>query len=498
MMESPVKQFFLVFILFAAEITGCSVTQESLIVPPKRNVPRNIMVNVKAVLADVSHDPIGINVNFYMDGEGHFSPKRSTLAALKAMGVKWLRYPGGEKSDLTLWSVPPYDSPRPTMARTGEGCVTDRSTVFENYATFKYDVLDFDEFIQMCREVGAEPIIVVAADGYLTDYPEHCTFTDRETFIETAAAWVRYSNITKGYNIKYWMIGNETWHPHNENSTPQIYAQDVIDFSKAMKAVDPSIKIIPNGSSFEWWETVLAAAVDYVDAICLSNYPIWDYKEGYKTYRDTTPDLIGRIHGGARAIEKFVPAERKEGFKIIVAEYGPFDWAGTWPHINDMGHALICFEMAGQQLNHPKVESSQLWNTRWIWTLDHENQIWDALDKEGNFNPTGYTVAIWGNFLASKMVYTTSTIRIRTFASYDAETKQLYVYIINKSEGEEALILDIEGASIDSVVQRWELVGEEPSDTDPTWQQNESPTGSDLLSLVVPGTSITVIEYKLK
>jgi len=497
-MRTVIKQFIIVFALLPVVVTGCSTYEGPTIVPPKLDVPTNIMVNLDAIMADVSHDPIGINVNFYMDGEGHFSPKRSIVDALKAMGVKWLRYPGGEKSDLTLWSVPPYDKPRPTMARTGQGCVTDRWTMFENYATFKYDVLDFDEFMQMCREVGAEPVIVVAADGYLTDYPEHCTFTDRETFIETAAAWVRYSNIIKKYNVKYWMVGNESYHADNKNSTPEIYAQDVIDFSKAMKEVDPSIKIIPNGGSFEWWEAVLPVAADYVDAVCLSNYPIWDYKQGYKTYRDSTPNLIGRIHAAARAIEKFVPDERKEEFKVIVAEYGPFDWAGSWPHINDMGHALICFEMAGQQLNHPKVKSSYLWNTRWIWSLDRENLIWDALDKEGNFNPTGYTVAIWGNFLASKMVYTSSTIRIRTFASYDDETKQLYIYIINKSENEEKLVLDIEGASVDSVAQRWELVGKGSSDTDPIWRQNESIPEDDLLYVVVPGISITVIEYKLK
>jgi alpha-L-arabinofuranosidase len=496
-MRPPVKRDVVLFLVLLTIITGCATTQEVAIGPPEPSVSTDIMINVDAILADVSRDPIGINVNCYMDSD-FFSPKRSTVDALKAMGVKWLRYPGGEKSDLYLWSVPPYDKPVPTMARTGEGCVTDRSYVLDNSSTFKHDVLDFDEFVRMCREVGAEPVIVVAADGYLTDYPKHCTFTDRETLIETAAAWVRYANITKGYNIKYWMIGNETWHTENENSTPEIYAQDVIDFSKAMKAADPSIKVIPNGDSYEWWETVLPAAVDYVDSVCLSNYPLWNYKEGYKTYRDSAPDLIGRVYATARAIEKFVPDERKKEFKIIVAEYGPFDWSGTWPHINDMGHAMANFDIAGQQLNHPKVQCSLLWNTRWIWTLDNENQIWDAMDKQGNFNATGHTIAIWGNFLSSKMVYTTSTIRIRTFASYDAAKKQLYLYIINKSEGKEALVLDIEGASVDSVAQRWELVGKDDSDTDPLWQKNESTSASEALSLSVPGTSITVIEYKLK
>ena len=490
-------QLTAIFMVSFTIITGCATTQKVAIGPSEPSISMDIMINVDAILADVSRNPIGINVNCYMDSD-FFSPKRSTVDALKAMGVKWLRYPGGEKSDMYLWSVPPYDKPVPTMARTGEGCVTDRSYVLDNSSTFKHDVLDFDEFVRMYREVGAEPVIVVAADGYLTDYPEHCTFTDRQTFIETAVAWVRYANITKGYNIKYWMIGNESWHTENENSTPEIYAQDVIDFSKAMKAVDPSIKVIPNGNSFEWWQTVLPAAVDCVDGVCLSNYPIWDYKQGYKTYRDSTPDLIGRVYSATRAIEKFVPDERKEEFKIIVAEHGPFDWSRSWPHINDMGHALVSFEMVGQQLNHPKVQCSLLWNTRWIWTLDNENQIWDAMDKQGNFNATGYALAIWGNYLASKMVHTTSSIRLRTFASYDCEKKQLYVYIINKSDNKQRVILDIQGASVASVVRRWELVGKDDSDTEPLWQKNDSTCQADPLSVVVPGTSITVIEYKLK
>ncbi len=474
-------------------ITGCAVVEK----PAARGGVTNIMVNVGTVLADVSQHPVGINVDYFMDSDW-FAPKRGTAEALKAMGVKYLRYPGGEKSDTYLWSVPPYDRSIPTMARTGEGCVSDWGDVFDNYATFKHDVLDFDEFMSMCRQVGAEPVVVVAADGYLADYPEPCTFTGRDRMIETAAAWVRYANIKKKYGVKYWMIGNETWHEKNKNSTGEIYAKDVVDFSKAMKAVDPSIKVIPNGSDFKWWEKVFAAGSEHIDGLCLSNYPIWNYEEGYKTYRESTPDLIPKVHDAARAIEKFVPEKRKAGFKIIVAEYGPFDWAKTWPHINDTGHALCNFEMAGQQMTHPKVEFSCFWNTRWIHNLTKEHQVFDALNKEGNFNPTGYAIAIWGNFAASKMVYSSSSVRVRTFASVNSDRKQLYIYIINKSENEESIALDIAGASVDSLVQRWELVGKNDKDTEPVWRENKSASKDDLHCIVVPGISITVIEYRIK
>ena len=479
-------------------VTSCSFAREPNNPLWKRPPFANIMVNVDAVLSDVSHHPIGINVNFFMDSD-FFGPKRSTTDALKAMGVKWLRYPGGEKSDMYLWSVPPYDKPRPTMARTGKGAVRGRESMLVNYTTFKYDVLDFDEFIQMCRLIGAEPIIAVAADEYLRDYPQGCTVTDRETLIKTAAEWVRYANIKKKYNVKYWMIGNETWHPENKNSTPQIYAKDVVDFSKAMKAVDPTIKIFPNGHTIKWWETVLPIVLDYVDGANIGNYPLWGLEGGYQTYRNTpTSNTTGPVYATEKAIEKFVPDSRKKVFKIIISEYGPFDWVGLWPNVNDTGHAIACFEMTGEQLKHPQVLCSQFWNTRWIENLEDKNQPWDALDKDGNFNPTGYALAIWGNFLAKKMVYTSSSIvRIGTFASYDAEKKQLYIYITNKSENQEQAVLHIEGGIVDKIVQRWELVGKDNTDTGPLWQENKSTSASDPLSLIVPGTSITVIEYKL-
>ncbi|UCE99106.1 MAG: hypothetical protein JSV82_07975 [Planctomycetota bacterium] len=498
-MRPLAKEPFSIFILLPVIITGYCVAREPNNPEWKRPFFANIMVNTDAVLTDVSHRPIGINVNLFMDSD-YFGPKRSTVDALKAMGVKWLRYPGGEKSDMYLWSVPPFDKAQPTMARTGKGAVRGREPMLDNYATFKYDVLDFDEFMQMCREVGAEPVIGVAADEYLRDYPEGCTVTDRETLITTAAEWVRYANIKKKYNVKYWIIGNETWHPENKKSTQEIYAKDVVDFAKAMKAVDPTIKIFPNGHTVKWWETVLGVTLEFVDGVSISCYPLWGLEGGYDAYRQMLPtNTMGPVYAAAKGIEKFVPDERKEDFKIIVNEYGPFDWISMWPLTNDMGHAIACFEMTGEMLKHPRVLCSQFWNTRWIENLEGKNQPWDALDKDGNFNPTGHALAIWGNFLAKKMVYTSSSIvRIRTFASYDAERKQLYVYIINKSEDEEEAVLHIEGGIVNKVVQRWELVGKDDSDTAPAWRKKESTSASDPLILVVPGVSISVIEYKLK
>jgi alpha-L-arabinofuranosidase len=345
----------------------------------------------------------------------------------------------------------------------------------------------------MCREIDAEPIVTVAADEYLVDYPEGFTWATREELIEHAVEWVRYANIKKDYKVKYWMIGNESWHKQNVNSTAEIYARDVIDFSIAMKAVDPSIYIIPNGNASEFCDTVLQIAGDHIDYFCISNYPIWEYRAGYATYRDTLQDLMHPVN---RALTAIRDRGLDNKLKIIIAEYGPFDWGHLWPMTNDMGHALCNFEMTGRQLQVPEIEFSQFWNTRWINNDSVKNSVYDALNKHGSFNATGYSMMIWGNFLGDRMVKSSSSVHLRSFASYVPEEKRLYVYLMNMLEEPQPISLKLEGYDVESILEAWELVGEGHDDVDPVWQKCKA--FADLLNIRVSGTSITVLEYRLK
>ncbi|HWR74132.1 MAG TPA: hypothetical protein VN276_00745 [Bacteroidales bacterium] len=473
--------------LIIALFHSCTVKENTVV----------IQVFPDTVLTDISHHPVGINIDYFMDDDNYLKPQRKTADALKAMGVKYLRYPGGNKSDMYLFSVPPYEKSQPTLARTGEGAVGYDRVVRDN-REYKFDVLDFDEFIAMCREIGAEPVITVAADEYLVNYPAGCTVTNRDALITNAVEWVKYSNVKKGYNVKYWLIGNECWHKNNENSTPEIYAKDVVDFSKAMKAVDPSIFIVPNGNSVDFFKRVLAIAGNDIDMICLSNYPTYNYGAGYATYRDTLQNLLGPVDRALAAMEEMSSESGMRKYKIIVAEYGPFDWTYKWPFINDMGHSLCNFEITGEQLQTPEIEFSCFWNTRWIENDSVENSVHDALDKEGNFNATGYDMMIWGNYLGDYMVRTTGTLHIRSFASYTPADNYLYVYLMNKAEQAVLAELKIESEAVAGVESFGQLTGKGPDDVNPVWNGNVRLVKKDLDGILLPPVSISVIKLKLK
>jgi alpha-N-arabinofuranosidase len=94
----------------------------------------------------------------------------------------------------------------------------------------------------------------------------------------------------------------------------------VIDFSKAMKAVDPSILIIPNGASEEFFKTVIQKAGNYFDRLCVSNYGVYDFYRGYKTYRDTSKVLIWPAMTAMKAVNKYATPEQQKRLKVIVAE----------------------------------------------------------------------------------------------------------------------------------------------------------------------------------
>jgi len=485
------KIHFIVFYTLIACISGLSQV--------------NISVYVDSVLSDVSHHPVGINMDYLVDDDNYLMPKKSTVEALKDMGVKYLRYPGGNKSDFYLFSEAPYEKSIPGLARTGKQAIGDRSPALnEDFTAYSRDVLDFDEFISICREIDAKPVIVVAADEYLVEYTDGSKSIGREQLIRHAAEWVRYANIKKGYNVKYWMIGNESWHKQNQNSSAEIYANDVIAFSKAMKSVDPNIAIIPNGKSQKFWETVLSIAGDYIDYVTISNYSIEDMTGTYETYRDTVLNVMHFVNLALEAIDKHTTSHTgKDKLKVIVAEYGPYAW-NTWGNgfygfVNDMGANIINFEMTARQLLQPRIEFSCFWNTRWIGNDNIEYKAkyngFDAIDWEGNFNANGYGLMILGNFLGEKMVYTTSTTHLRSYASYSPSSKKLFVYLINKIERAVNVKLDFINHKILSLNQAWELKGKSHADKNPTWRKLKSINTSGNVN--ISGTSIMVIEYIL-
>lgn len=65
-----------------------------------------ITINTSRVINRFEQNPIGLNLNYFIDNDKVSNPSISLADAIKRMGVRYLRYPGGDKSDNNLFSVP--------------------------------------------------------------------------------------------------------------------------------------------------------------------------------------------------------------------------------------------------------------------------------------------------------------------------------------------------------------------------------------------------------
>ena len=183
----------------------------------------------------------------------------ASVNLLKAAGVGMMRYPGGSYGDGYHWQ---------TGTMTGGGYVAPGT--------------GFDSFMGTVKAAGAQAILIA---NYGSGTPQE------------AAGWVQYANITKGYHDQYWEIGNElygngyygaNWELDNHASkSPATYADNVVQYVQAMKAVDPTIKIgavvtlpdnwpdgvVASGDSTDWNQTVLPIVGPYVDFVIVHYYP---------------------------------------------------------------------------------------------------------------------------------------------------------------------------------------------------------------------------------
>ena len=265
--------------------------------------PEEVVVYADRVVRRGADRFFGINLNYIRDRDSNRPTARSLDDALREAGVRFLRYPGGEKSNFYLWSEPPYEKPHPSSLGSYAGPAGDR--------------MDFDEYMTHVRKIGAEPYVVVGCTTHAR------SGRTKAQWLESAVAWVRYSNVVKKYGVRYWEIGNENW--HNDAFKPTEMAEIVKEFSVAMKAVDPEIRIGASGDNDAWWSRFLPPAAPYLDFLTVSQYTGWEWG-GYDRFLHG-PELIETAKGALRAIDRYTAPFDRTRLHVIVAETNAKDYS---------------------------------------------------------------------------------------------------------------------------------------------------------------------------
>jgi hypothetical protein len=144
---------------------------------------------------------------------------------------------------------------------------------------------ELDTAVAYARAIGAEPILQVPLLADTSGQPATAA---------VAAAMVKYANVTKGYALKYFAVGNEpdlyasqgslvdSSAPAIPGYTPSDYCASVTAYVAAMKAVDPTIQIVGPDLSYkyqagsgdnDWLTPILSQCGDLFDIVSIHRYP---------------------------------------------------------------------------------------------------------------------------------------------------------------------------------------------------------------------------------
>ena len=232
---------------------------------------------------------------------------------VKALRPAFVRWPGGNVAQDYHW-------------RWGVGPRDERVTWVNLSWKNEPEPSDFgtDEYIQFCRNIGAEPTITVNVEG-------------RGATVEEAAAWVEYCNGAPStkygamraanghpapYNVRYWEIGNEIWggwvRGHSDAAT---YARNLNRYAEALRAVDPQIRLIAVGDNdMNWNRTVLAQAGAHIDYLAIHHYYGRNDTKGDPLNLMARPFHYERFYKEvAKLIRELVPGR---SIKLAINEWG--------------------------------------------------------------------------------------------------------------------------------------------------------------------------------
>ena len=166
--------------------------------------------------------------------------RKDVVEAIKRIRPRIIRFPGGCFASFYNW-------------RDGVGPVAERlPRVSEYWGGVEYNDVGTAEFVGLCREVGAQPLLCVNVMTASTN---------------DAADWVAYCNAGEGhpmgslrrahgypeaFAVRYWELDNEPYRKYG----PIENARRAAEFAREMKRIDPSIQIVMAG--YELYRPALA------------------------------------------------------------------------------------------------------------------------------------------------------------------------------------------------------------------------------------------------
>jgi alpha-N-arabinofuranosidase len=304
------------------------------------------------------------------DARAHGKFRPDLLESLKGLKPPFIRWPGGSFASTYKW-------------QDGIGLPVSRvyhpNAMWGGYAD--YYGFGTDEFLELCRQLNTDPLIVLAATSTDTSEVEYAMNWVHYLIDPATTSWgkMRAANgHPQPYTIPYFQIDNE---PMNHKLSPDQYAEIVNVYGARLRKIAPNSKIIACGqkrsNDLNWSQKIIDIAGDNFDILGCHNY---EYEpENFQSGIQRISDYLVKLN-------HFIQQSSHPTIKIAVLEWGlcrTYDWRAG---LHAAG-SLIAYERLSPALNMtcPAVLMRNTTdNPEWRAFIYHDHVSW--------FPGSGYVV----------------------------------------------------------------------------------------------------------
>lgn len=316
---------------------------------------------------------------------------------LREMGVKLLRWPGGNFAGEYNWKdgLLPVDMRAPFESYMG-------LETQPHSMGYDFSEINTDDFIALCREIGAEPFITINPTW---NTPMEC------------AQWVEYCNgdgnteygrlrIRRGYkepyNVRFWSLGNEFGYGHMEgDNTPGGYGKMGIDFGKKMLQVSPDLNLCSSGPypNKDWVEHAARPLGKIAPLVSLHAYVAQPLFAEPDKYKEEYYDCINKVDTQCRElVHKMRNELNDDSLRISFDEWNV--WYG-WYRPKSVNDGIFTAAML-----HMLIEEADFSGIHMACHFEAVNEGAIRVEWDKSFlTPSGQMFAVMKNHIDGKLCF---------------------------------------------------------------------------------------------
>jgi len=360
--------------------------------------------------------------------------RADTIKLLKELNSPIYRWPGGNFASGYDWrdGIGERDKRPPRRNPAWEG--------------LEHNDFGLDEFIVFCREVGTEPLITVNS-GFGDDHSaaEEIEYANgsRDT---PMGKWRAANGHPEPYHAKWWCIGNEMyggWQLGYMSLDHYIRKHNL--FARAMRKVDPAVKLTAVGEVGRWSEGMLRNCANYMDLISEHFY-----KGAKKTVMEhvrQAPDAVRGIVTAHRDYRKRFDSLKGKDIRVAIDEWNY--WYGE--HIfGELGTRYFQRDALGIAAGlHEMVRNSDIvFMANYAQTVNVIGAI-KTTKTDAAFETTGLVLKLYRNHFGQIPVAVTGeAYPLDVVAAWTGNKKALTIGIVNPTDKKCELPVELQGAKL--------------------------------------------------